>query len=50
MFSHPETGSDRESGRDRQWRKKKEILPLLIEEGNNKPQKLDLKPLPAELK
>ena len=33
-----------------QWRKKEEILPLLIEEGNNEPQKLDLKPLPAELK
>ena len=33
-----------------QWRKKKEILPLLIEEGNNEPKKLDLKPLPAELK
>ena len=34
-----------------QWRKKKEeILPLLIEEGTNEPQKLDLKPLLAELK
>ena len=33
-----------------QWRKKEEILPLLIEEGNNEPQKLDLKPLPTELK
>ena len=33
-----------------QWRKKEEILPLLIEEGTNEPQKLDLKPLPAELK
>ena len=33
-----------------QWRKKEEILPLLIEEGNNEPQKLDLKPLHAELK
>ena len=33
-----------------QWRKKKEILPLLIEEGTNEPQKLDLKPLPMELK
>ena len=32
------------------WRKKEEILPLLIEEGNNEPQKLDLNPLPAELK
>ena len=31
-------------------KKKKEILPLLIEEGNNEPQKLDLKPPPAELK
>ena len=34
-----------------QWRKKKgEILPLLGEEGTNEPQKMDLKPLPAELK
>ena len=32
------------------WRKKEEILPLVIEEGTNEPQKLDLKPLPAELK
>ena len=33
------------------WRKKrKEILPLLIEEGTNEPYKLDLKPLPVELK
>ena len=30
--------------------KKGEILPLLIEEGTNKPQKLDLKHQPAELK
>ena len=30
--------------------KKEEILLLLIEEGNNEPQKLDLKPLPMELK
>ena len=30
--------------------KKKEILPLLIEEGTNEPQKLDLMPLLAELK
>ena len=29
---------------------KKKILPLLIEEGNNEPQKMDLKPLPTELK
>ena len=34
----------------RPWRKKEEILPLLMEEGINKPQKLDLKPLPVELK
>ena len=34
----------------RPWRKKEEILPLLIEEGINEPQKLDLKPLPADLK
>ena len=33
-----------------QWRKKEEILPLLIEEGTNEPQKLVLKPLPVELK
>ena len=32
------------------WRKQKEIIPLLIEEGTNEPQKLDLKPLPVELK
>ena len=32
------------------WRKKEEILPLLIREGTNEPQKLDLKPLPMELK
>ena len=32
------------------WRKKEEILPLLIEEGTNEPQKLYLKPLPVELK
>ena len=32
------------------WRKNEEILPLLIEEGTNEPQKLDLKPLPVELK
>ena len=34
----------------RPWRKKEEILPLLIEKGINEPQKLDFKPLPAELK
>ena len=32
------------------WRKKQEILPLTIEEGTNEPKKLDLKPLPVELK
>ena len=32
------------------WRKKEEILPLLIEGGTNEPQNLDLKPLPMELK
>ena len=32
------------------WRKKEEILPLLTEETNIEPQKLDLKPLPMELK
>ena len=30
--------------------KKEEILPLLIKEGTNEPQKLDIKPLPVELK
>ena len=30
--------------------KKEEILPLLTEEKNIEPQKLDLKPLPVELK
>ena len=34
----------------RPWRKKEEILPLLMEEGINEPQKLDLNPLPVELK
>ena len=32
------------------WREKEEILPLLIGEEANEPQKLDLKPLPTELK
>ena len=32
------------------WRKKQEILPLMIEEGTSEPQKLDLQPLPVELK
>ena len=32
------------------WRKKEEILPLLTGEEANEPQKLDLKPLLAELK
>ena len=31
-------------------KKKREILPLLIEEGTDEPQKPDLKPLPMELK
>ena len=33
-----------------QWRKKQEILPLVIEEGTSEPQKLELKPLLIELK
>ena len=33
-----------------QWRKKQEILPLVIEEGTSEPRKLELKPLPVELK
>ena len=33
-----------------QWRKKQEILPLIIEEETSEPQKLELKPLPVELK
>ena len=32
------------------WRKKQEILPLMIEKGTSEPQKLELKPLPMELK
>ena len=32
------------------WRKKQEISPLQIEEGTSEPKKLDLKPLPMELK
>ena len=32
------------------WRKKQEILPLMIEEGTSEPQKPDLKPLPVKLK
>ena len=31
-------------------RKKEEILPLMMEKGINEPQKLDLKPVPVELK
>ena len=31
-------------------KKNEEILPLLIEDVTNEPQKLDLKPLPVELK
>ena len=34
----------------RHWRKKEEILPLLTRGEANEPQKLDLKPLPLELK
>ena len=34
----------------RPWRKKEEILPLLMEAEANEPRKLDLKPLPMELK
>ena len=33
-----------------QWRKKQEIPPLIIEEGTSEPHKLELKPLPVELK
>ena len=33
-----------------QWRKKQEILPTMIEEGTTEPQKLELNPLPVELK
>ena len=32
------------------WRKKQEILTLMIEEGTGEPQKLELKTLPMELK
>ena len=32
------------------WRKNEEILPLLTKGEANEPQKLDLKPLPVELK
>ena len=32
------------------WRKKQEILPLMIEEGTSEPKKPNLKPLPMELK
>ena len=32
------------------WQKKQEILPLVIEEGTNEPQKSDIKPLLVELK
>ena len=34
----------------RHWRNNEEILPLLAGGEANKPQKLDLKPLPLELK
>ena len=33
-----------------QWRKKQEILPLIIEEGTSEPQILEFKTLPVELK
>ena len=32
------------------WRRRNEILPLVIEEEISEPQKIDLKPLPVELK
>ena len=32
------------------WRRKHEILPLVIEEEVSEPQKMELKPLPMELK
>ena len=32
------------------WRRKHEILPLVIEEENIEPQKIELKPFPVELK
>ena len=34
----------------RNWRKKQEIFPLMIEEGTSEPHKFELKPLPVELK
>ena len=33
-----------------QWRKKQEILPLIIKEVTSEPHKLELKPLPVDLK
>ena len=33
-----------------QWRKKQELLPLIIKEGTSEPHKLELKPLHVELK
>ena len=32
------------------WRRKHEILPLVIKEEISEPQKMELKPLPLELK
>ena len=32
------------------WRRRNEIFPLVIKEEISEPQKLDLKPLPVELK
>ena len=32
------------------WRRKHEIFPLVIEEEISEPQKMELKPLPVELK
>ena len=32
------------------WRKKQEILPLMPKEEKSEPQKLEIKPLPVELK
>ena len=33
-----------------QWKKQQEIRPLVIEKGASEPRKLELKPLPVELK
>ena len=52
LFDYPEEQQETQgmNAVQRHWKKKEEILPLLTGEEANEPQKLDLKPLPVELK